>query len=104
EVDRSSDGVSFTSIATLAATATSYTNTGLSASTKYYYRVLATDATGKSVSSNVANATTLASGSTVTNLSTLTWTSATVGYGTIQKNASINGNPITLRGKVYATG
>jgi peptidoglycan/xylan/chitin deacetylase (PgdA/CDA1 family) len=54
--------VSVTSVA-LAANATSYTDTGLSASTTYFYRVRASNATGPSGYSNVASATTLAAGS-----------------------------------------
>jgi len=50
-------------IATTAANVTSYASTGLSASTAYYYRVRAYNATGNSTSySNEANATTSGSG------------------------------------------
>jgi len=49
----------WTLITTTAANATSYSNTGLAASTTYYYRVRATNAVGDSINSNVANATTL---------------------------------------------
>ena len=104
EVDRSVDGTHFTSIATLPAGAVAYADSGLSAGTKYYYRVLATNAAGASPASNIASATTLSAGSAQTYLSDLTWTSATTGYGSIQKDASINGNPITLRRTVYPKG
>ncbi|HEV7300165.1 MAG TPA: malectin domain-containing carbohydrate-binding protein, partial [Tepidisphaeraceae bacterium] len=60
-VERSSDGgTTFTSVATLAANATSYTDGGLVADTTYHYRVTATGAAGapNSVASNVASATT----------------------------------------------
>ena len=52
----------FASITTipLGANVTSYANTGLAASTTYYYRVRATNATGPSANSNVDSATTQA--------------------------------------------
>ena len=103
-LQRSTDGTNFSPVANPAPTATAYTDTGLSASTKYYYRLIASNANGSSPASNVVSATTLAANATTTYLSALNWTSATVGYGTIQKNASIKGNPITLRGTTYASG
>jgi alpha-amylase len=48
----------FTTIATTGANTTSYTVTGLSASTTYYYQVIATNGGGSSSASNVDNATT----------------------------------------------
>lgn len=104
EVDRSSDGVNFTAIATLGPAAISYSDSGLTSSTTYSYRVLATNAAGASLPSNVAVATTQAGTSTSVNLSALNWASATVGWGTIQKNLSIKGNPLMLRGTTYASG
>jgi hypothetical protein len=60
KIERSTDGVNFTQIATVAANATSYSNIGLTASTLYYYRVFAYNANGNSASpSNTASATTL---------------------------------------------
>ncbi|HEX8529148.1 MAG TPA: PA14 domain-containing protein, partial [Cytophagales bacterium] len=43
-------------------------------------------------------------GGTTTYLSDLTWTSATTGYGTLQKDKSIDSNPIKLNGITYAKG
>jgi poly(hydroxyalkanoate) depolymerase family esterase len=61
-VERSAtSGSGFTSIATLGANATSFSNTGLTASTTYFYRVRATNAAGSSANSNEASATTQAS-------------------------------------------
>lgn len=57
-----SAGSGFTTIATLAANSTSYSNTGLSSSTTYYYKVQAANSIGSSAWSNLANATTAASG------------------------------------------
>ena len=61
KLERSPNGsTAWTQIATPATNATSYADTGLSGSTTYYYRVLATNATGDSVHTSVANATTQA--------------------------------------------
>lgn len=57
-IERSSDGVSFTEIATLSADSTSYGDAGLSAETQYYYRVSAFNGGGDSDFSNDAWATT----------------------------------------------
>ena len=54
-------GGSYTDVASLGANAIAYTNTGLSASTTYYYVVRATNSFGASPNSNEASATTLAS-------------------------------------------
>ena len=60
-VERSaSSGGTFTSIATLGSNVTTYSNTGLSASTTYYYRVCATNSAGNSDYSNTASAATSA--------------------------------------------
>ena len=104
EIDRSSSGTSFTLLKNVSATTTSYQDTGLSLGTKYYYRVEATNSLGASPSSNIVNATTLATTPVTTYLSSLTWASATTGYGTIQKDKSINGQTITLNGVTYTRG
>jgi phosphodiesterase/alkaline phosphatase D-like protein len=57
-VERSSDGVSFTQIASTGANVTSYSNTLLTASTMYYYRVRAYDGINNSGYSNTASVTT----------------------------------------------
>jgi nitrous oxidase accessory protein NosD len=104
KVQRSPDGTTFTTLTTLAATATSYTDSGLAASTKYYYRVLATNAVGDSGPSNVVNATTTSVGQSPTYLSSLNWTSATSGWGTVQKDKSVAGKTLTLAGTTYTKG
>jgi len=104
-VQRSSDSVNFSAIATLAPTQTYYFDSGgLSASSTYTYRVLAASPNGNSLPSATASATTLAANAVITNLSSLPWTSAAAGWGTTQLNSSIQGNPLTLRGNVYSTG
>ena len=104
-VDRSTDNVTFTTVATtVPGTATTWTDPAtLSPSTTYTYRIRATNAAGASGNSAVATATTPAK-QTVTYLSDLTATSATSGYGTVQKDKSVAGNAITLAGTTYAKG
>ena len=104
-VDRSTDNVTFTTVTTaVAGSATAWTDpASLSAGTRYYYRIRAANAAGASANSAVAFATTLAQ-QTVTYLSDLTPTSATSGYGTVQKDKSVAGNAITLAGTTYAKG
>ncbi|WP_083940956.1 DNRLRE domain-containing protein [Pseudoduganella violaceinigra] len=64
DIERSSDSITWAALASVGSNIQSYANTGLSASTKYYYRVRAKNSAGNSAYSNVANATTLAAGST----------------------------------------
>jgi hypothetical protein len=58
KIERSIDNVTFTQITVADATAVSYSDSGLSASTAYFYRVRATNASGDSPYSNTASATT----------------------------------------------
>jgi titin len=58
ELERSTDGVTFTKIADLGANVTTYQNTGLTPNTRYVYRVRAKNAVGTSAYSNVADVTT----------------------------------------------
>lgn len=102
EIDRSVDGVTFTAYTIIPASATSFTDTNVAANTTYYYRISAIDSAGNSANSPVVKVTT--SAPAVVALSSLAWVSATVGWGTIQENLSIKGNPLTLRGTVYSTG
>jgi phosphodiesterase/alkaline phosphatase D-like protein len=60
-IQRSTDGTTFTQLATVAANVTSFNDTGLTANTQYFYRVQATNANGGSPFSNVASATTATS-------------------------------------------
>ena len=58
EIERSTNGVDFAPRGTVGANVTAYSDTGLSASTTYWYRVNATNGAGDSGYTNVANATT----------------------------------------------
>jgi hypothetical protein len=58
EIERSTDNLNFAQIATVSANVTNYSNTGLKASTTYYYRVRASHGNGDSAYSNSASATT----------------------------------------------
>jgi transcriptional regulator CtsR len=59
KIERSLDGVAFSEIGQLDANITRYSNTGLTKSTTYYYRVYAFNRLGNSDYSNTVNATTL---------------------------------------------
>jgi hypothetical protein len=65
KIERSTNGSSFTQIATVAANVTSFNNIGLAASTTYWYRVRANNSGGDSTYSNTASATTQSAASTV---------------------------------------
>ena len=62
KLERSPDGSTWTQMATPAANATTYHDSGLAAATSYSYRIRATNASGDSVFSNTASATTFSSG------------------------------------------
>lgn len=96
----------FTDIATLGTNVTSYNNTGLAASTTYYYAVRATNASGSSANSNIASATTLSaipaapSGLTATAVSVsqinLAWTdNSTNESNFVVGRSTVSGGPYT---------
>ncbi|HZN37340.1 MAG TPA: fibronectin type III domain-containing protein, partial [Planctomycetota bacterium] len=58
EIERSTDGVSFGPAGSVGSNVTTFSDTGLSPGTPYWYRVFATNAAGPSGYSNVASATT----------------------------------------------
>jgi FtsP/CotA-like multicopper oxidase with cupredoxin domain len=62
EIERSLDGASFDPLASVAADVNAYADTGLSADTTYWYRVLASNTSGDSGYSNIAWATTFTGG------------------------------------------
>ena len=57
-IERSTNGTAFSQIATVSASTTNYSNTGLSSARTYYYRVNATNSYGSSAYSTVASAAT----------------------------------------------
>ncbi len=79
-IDRSLNGTTWTQLATPTAGSGSYDDTGLSATTKYYYRIVSLSGVGNSNPSTTANATTTPitpttlTGSVATNSITLSWT------------------------------
>ncbi|WP_162257911.1 NPCBM/NEW2 domain-containing protein [Kitasatospora sp. Root107] len=88
-------------------TGTSFTATGLSAATPYTFTVKAVDAAGNlSGAGNTLSVTTAATGGSgqTVDLSDLAWSNARSDFGTVQKNKSIDGNPIRLNGTAYAKG
>jgi hypothetical protein len=62
-IERSTDGANFTFVSSVAANVSSWNDSGLSAGTKYYYRVQAIGSSANSGYSNIANATTQSAGS-----------------------------------------
>jgi titin len=58
QILRSTDGINFAPLTTLAANSTGYSDTGLSSGTTYYYQVRAFNSAGNSAVSNVSSATT----------------------------------------------
>lgn len=105
ELERSTDALSFTKIADLGPNVTTYQHTGLAPATRYWYRVLARNAAGKSTYSNIADATTpqvapnAPSGLTATTVSTtqinLKWTDNAGNETGYQVERSQNGTNFT---------
>jgi hypothetical protein len=58
KIERGTNGTAFSQIGTATANTAAYSDTGLTASTTYYYRVRASNGTGDSLYSNTAGATT----------------------------------------------
>ncbi|MWV43991.1 hypothetical protein GRF59_10125 [Paenibacillus sp. HJL G12] len=83
---------------------TSYTVTGLAAGGESYtFTVKAKDAAGNvSAASNEVNVSTPITPEVY--VSDLKWVSADAGWGTVQKDKSVGGNTLTLKGKSYAKG
>ncbi|MDB6026400.1 MAG: hypothetical protein JWM68_2623 [Verrucomicrobiales bacterium] len=99
-------GGPYTDIATLGANVVSYSNTGLSGSTTYYYVVRASNTGGSSLNSNEASATTAAptpsapSGLTATAASSsqinLSWTdNSSIETGFVVARGTVSGGPYT---------
>ena len=94
KIERSVDGVNFTQIALIGANSTNYSDTiGLAASTKYYYRIRATNDGGDSAYSSIASATTAS-------LMALPagWTSADIGPVGLAGGATYDNGTYTVQG------
>ncbi len=114
ELFRSTNASTFTALTTLGAGATSYSDTGLTASTTYSYYVEAINAVGPSGNSNTASAATQApTGTTAVYLSSLPFVGTpTNGWGPVMRNVTVgagngnpaNSNPLTIKGVVYPHG
>ena len=98
EIDRSTDGTSYTPIAITAVGATSYQDMPLQPGVHYFYRISALTNTAPAPSPfSKADATTLLlRNSTPTYLSDLPRASESETFGTAMNDLSIKGNPITL--------
>lgn len=97
EVERSANGsTGWTNIATTAANATSYQNTGLSAGTTYYYRVRAVNATGNSSYTSVANGTTTSVANALTLVSKTTPAAGFDGGTTVNVPAGVSNGDILI--------
>ncbi len=115
EVFRSTDGATFAPLVTLPTGTTTYGDTGLSASIKYYYYVDAVNGVGNSANSNTAFATTQPAGVAQPDvyLSNLPFVGTPInGWGPVMRNVTVgagngnpaNSNPLTLKGVVYPEG
>ncbi|WP_405016311.1 NPCBM/NEW2 domain-containing protein [Kitasatospora sp. NBC_00070] len=87
-------------------TGTSFTASGLTASTPYTFTVKAVDAAqNRSEAGSPLAVTTAGSGNgQATDLSSLTWTAAQSDFGTVQKDRSVDSKPLKLNGTGYAKG
>ena len=89
-VERSLNGVDYAAIATVGADVSVYSDTGLSSSTSYTYRVLAYNDGGNSTYSNSASATTSAGTvATAVGLPSVTVTTVNIGQGNKVGQATI---------------
>jgi titin len=94
QIERSTDATTFTQIATTAANVATYSDPGLTAATRYTYRVRAVFGLSNSAYSNAASATTLADNAAPP----AGWLGADVGAVGLAGTQDTSGTPITLRG------
>jgi subtilisin family serine protease len=78
KLERSTDGVNYSQIAVFVPNTTSFPNSGLNASTTYYYRIRAYEGTNNSDFSNVAVATTQATPAAPSNLAAVALSSSQI--------------------------
>ncbi len=89
-IDRSTDGVNFSQIASVSATVTTYHDTSLSPGNTYYYEVEASNAAGNSAFSNVFQASTVTPPAPPTNLTAtnITTTEVDLSWTDVATNAT----------------
>jgi fibronectin type 3 domain-containing protein len=89
-IDRSTDGVNFTQIASVSSTVTTYHDTTLSPGNTYYYEVAASNAAGNSAFSNVFSAATVTPPAPPTNLTAtnITTTEVDLSWTNVATNAT----------------
>lgn len=90
-LERSSDGTTFTALATLDANASSYSNTGLAAATTYYYRLRAFNDAGTSAYTASVSATTSAAPSGAPTISSFSPTRGTPGTTVVINGTNLSG-------------
>jgi len=95
----------YTTIRSLATNSTGYSNTGLSSSTTYYYRIRAVNAAGSSAWSNIANATTASSTppASPTNLVAAVSGCNSIRLNWIDRSANETGFEIRRSNTIYGT-
>ena len=101
KLERSTDGVNFAQVAVLGANITSYSNTSLTASTAYTYRIWAYDGPNNSAYANTASATTQSAPAAPSNLTAtatafsgqigLTWTDNATNEAGFKLERSLDG-------------
>src|SRR5439155_17626530 len=107
KIYRSQDGVNFQPIATVSRTATTFTDSGLTPATLYYYRVVATNQLGDSPPSNTASVRTriaspvLVIADVCVGAIDLSWTGTANNHYDIKR--STNGTTFTLIASVPAS-
>src|SRR3990172_1626576 len=111
KLERSTDGVNFAQVALLSANITSYSNTSLTASTAYTYRIRAYEGPNNSAFSNTASATTQPAPAAPSNLTAaavspskinLAWTDNSTNEAGFKLERSTDGVNFTLVGILSA--
>ncbi|HZG78845.1 MAG TPA: NPCBM/NEW2 domain-containing protein, partial [Paenibacillus sp.] len=93
-----------TSAGSTGANATGLTVTGLTPGATYTFTVVAKDAAGNVSAPSAAVSATMDPPGAVTYLSDLAWTSATAGWGNVERDRTTDHKTITLNGVEYAKG